>query len=582
MSEAEDFLQEISLDGQLDSEGVFTFDSKAAFRKLKEFRVSDTNEYGLFFVRSLVTGGAQDIQLRIDSDDFEIRFRGGKLWAQELDLLASGRLDGSWSSKYLMWGLETCRATGMSWVRFHTDQQCWEFSGEKVRKFASFETGLIHVKRSIGLEVLNRFWRKDTPELDLILDRYRHFGEQLQINGVLAKSDPLPFQRSLLAKVIHGSAAPLRIEPETRLLEPRLPPPADVVLVISCPLLVIQSGLGQDRSVVDNKQIGGLNIFLGGAFQERIINSGLSWPFEMAMSIDGIELDLSLNHILRGRALQLWVDWIKPLEVPLFEMLCREQLRFPNAALASSLAEKALELRRLDRSGPEESLLTLLNRTPMFLSASEEFLTLEHIESSKEPYSLAPEQMYYFDKLELSQAGSRKQRARVLILGKPERELIKLSKASVLEDVRQFVKSPGLAVISRSSRLSLDDLLKHFYRVAKFSFADMKRSGQVYTLGRLILDAQARTLSTAGVTRAIQELKKFEIYTYTQQGDNTSHHYVLIRLQTAEGELFYGDRGKDHNEYDEEYAKEFHLFKDNSEQFLKAAKSAGAQLVSLD
>jgi hypothetical protein len=336
--------------------------------------------------------------------------------------------------------------------------------------------------RCLGLEVLNRFWRKDTPELDLISERYRNFGGQLLINNVAAKSDPVAFQRALIAKVIHGSVAPLRLEPDTKLLEPRLPPPADVMLVISCPLLVIQSGLGQDRSVIDNSPIGGLNIFLGGAFQERIINTGLNWPFEMAMSIDGIELDLSLNRILRGRSLELWVDWMKHLEVPLFELLCQEQLRFPNAALASALAEKVLELRGRDRNGPEESLLTLLTRTPLFLNASDEFLTWEHIESSKEPFTLAPEVNSHFDKLELSRSGSRKERARLLILGKPERELIKLSKASVLEGFRRSIKPAGL---SRSSRLRLDDLLKHFYRAAKFSFVDMKHSGRSTLLGSL-------------------------------------------------------------------------------------------------
>jgi hypothetical protein len=570
MMKADSLTPALARDPISDFDALSGFDARSLYSQLVKYELHRRQEFGLYFTRSFVAGGARVLGIQAGSRDFEIRFTGGDLTATVLDKLGSGVFAGGWSSIYLLWGLEACRAIGAQWVRVHLQQQCWQFEASGLKKFSSSELGLLQVKRKLGLQSIARFFQTEIAELTCIRNAYRYSNQGLVLNGRLQAVELLPHQHSALARFTQGPSH-FPHHAGLAILSCSDRPPGPVDLIVSCPILSSKANLP-----------GGVSLYLAGAFQERVTEGFEDSVFEIELALEGLELDRSLDKLRRERCWEQWVCWLRTLDLQLFQILCTRQSRNPQGAVAHALLSKMLALvlePHLD--GQQAALIGLLEETPLFVCAAGQFHRLQDLQASEVTYRWLSAPGFSKKDQALCQGLDRSLLESVLVLSDAGQEILRRYHVVVQPGGRDCLNLPARRA-KANSLLSRQAVLQRFHSANLVSFARMKPDAQIYRVGSLVLDCSEATISATGYCFEICELSRFEIYTYKQEGDSKVHHFALVVLESNDGELLFGDRGKEYHEWNAELDQEFRLFCRHLELFSGAAKTAGAVVCRLD
>ncbi|MBI3181656.1 MAG: hypothetical protein HYZ28_05900 [Myxococcales bacterium] len=185
-------------------EGRFRIDEKRALAKLRDHRLADPHHYALELLRAAALSGARRVEVRIDSDDFELTFDGEPFPPAVMRDLLSHALAGERNKddrRVRLLALGVAGALGLSpkLVKVSSGGVTLELSGDHVehRREATGRTTFVHVRKRLGWRVV-RAALLGSPEEAAIRAHARSFPARLSVNG--ARVDrPEPFEGKMLA-----------------------------------------------------------------------------------------------------------------------------------------------------------------------------------------------------------------------------------------------------------------------------------------------------------------------------------------------------------------------------------------------
>ncbi len=150
---------------QIVAQGTFKLDRRRAMEKMSRFQLEDPHRYVLELVAAAVRGGASEIHVRNDSDDFEISWDGEAPTAEELDFLFDhvfnrGAEDRTRMLQHFAQGIFGALGLRPSWVRVERPGVRYDLTDpmDIQRKSCARTQGVfVHVRERFGWAVVREF-----------------------------------------------------------------------------------------------------------------------------------------------------------------------------------------------------------------------------------------------------------------------------------------------------------------------------------------------------------------------------------------------------------------------------------------
>ncbi len=171
--------------------GRIRVDARKALEKLRDHRLADPHHYVLELLRAAVASGATTAQVRVDSDDFELRFDGAVLAPPVLRDLLSHALTGGGdpemvAARFLALGVAGALGLDPAYVRVVSPDLTFEVRPPVTVEFedkgAATPGTFVHVRERVSWRVVRDAVLGPT-ELGVIRRAVRKFPAKLTVNG---------------------------------------------------------------------------------------------------------------------------------------------------------------------------------------------------------------------------------------------------------------------------------------------------------------------------------------------------------------------------------------------------------------
>lgn len=180
-----DFVKSYVPDDARPEEGQFSLESSRARRKLADFQLTDPQSFVVHLISGAIAGGAEKVDVYVDSDDIIVEFGGKPLERTDLMQLFSNLLSGRSSPQGRELAVALNAASSLdpklllveSWRNGQGVVLEINEEGEHLREMEAPPEGeghRVHFRDRPSLKVLRRFvnsLRRDHPELDLVRER---------------------------------------------------------------------------------------------------------------------------------------------------------------------------------------------------------------------------------------------------------------------------------------------------------------------------------------------------------------------------------------------------------------------------